>query len=99
MYTFNGIGTRLYGKRDQATDGSYIATKWFTLFYFPVVPLSSYRVQAGEEEWRFLGSSRQYYMVKIKLSWRQVLNCYLASLFIGPLMAYVLIGGLYYTLR
>ncbi|EKE05940.1 MAG: hypothetical protein ACD_19C00140G0007 [uncultured bacterium] len=44
MQTFNGIGTTLYGRQDVNPDGSYIATKWFVLLYFPILPLGTYRV-------------------------------------------------------
>ena len=29
-YTFNGCGTRFYGEREPAKDGSYITTEWIT---------------------------------------------------------------------
>ena len=44
MQIFNGIGTTLYGRLNVNPDGSYIATKWFVLLYFPILPLGSYRV-------------------------------------------------------
>jgi hypothetical protein len=45
MFRFNGIGTTIYGKREvNPEDGSYIVTKWFTVLYFPIIPLGSYRV-------------------------------------------------------
>ena len=45
MGTFNGIGTKIYGKAQRRTDGSYVATNWFTLIYFPIIPLSSMRIR------------------------------------------------------
>ena len=41
----NGIGTRIYGKRDFQTDGSFVTTKWVTFLWFPLFPLSSMRVR------------------------------------------------------
>ncbi len=29
MYSFNGIGTTFYGKKELKNDGSYKTTKWF----------------------------------------------------------------------
>ena len=41
--SFAGCGTTLYGKRDFHYDGSYLTTKWITLFSVPVFPLASIR--------------------------------------------------------
>lgn len=41
--SFAGCGTTLYGKRDFHYDGSYLTTKWITLFWVPVFPLASIR--------------------------------------------------------
>ena len=56
MFRFNGIGTTIYGKREvNPEDGSYIVTKWFTVLYFPIIPLGSYRVI--KEKQNFLAGS------------------------------------------
>ena len=96
MYTFNGVGTTLYGKRDPAPDGSYVATKWVVLVFVPIIPLASYRVWEGETTDRFLGSSTEYRLERLPLQWRQVLNWYLATVFFGPLLAYIIITGLFF---
>ena len=44
MTTINGIGTKLYGKKKIASDGSYQAIKWFVFIYMPIFPLKTYRV-------------------------------------------------------
>ena len=41
----NGTGTRIYGKRDFRTDGSFVTTKWVTFSWVPLVPLRSMRVK------------------------------------------------------
>ena len=77
MFTFNGIGTRIYGKRDlNPADNSYIATKWFTLLYFPVIPLGSYRVIKAKQESFF--AVQKYQMTKVALNVKQVIVTYLA---------------------
>jgi hypothetical protein len=38
-FTFNGCGTRYYGKQDKADDGSYVTTEWITFVYVPLIPL------------------------------------------------------------
>lgn len=62
MFTFNGIGTRLYGAADRDRNGTYIATLYATLVYLPVLPLSSWWVVPAESRgflsrgsWRFFG--------------------------------------------
>jgi hypothetical protein len=42
-FTFNGTGTRYYGRR-KLPDGTVITTKWVVCFFVPIVPLGSYRV-------------------------------------------------------
>jgi hypothetical protein len=45
-YTMNGIGTRLYFKRQRCTAcGSCVQTKFFCVLYIPLIPLGSYRVR------------------------------------------------------
>jgi hypothetical protein len=46
MGTFNGIGTKIYGKAQKRPDGSYVATNWFTFIYFPIIPLHCMRIRA-----------------------------------------------------
>jgi hypothetical protein len=42
--TINGIGSRLIGRRELASDGSYFATEWFTVLFVPLFPICRYRV-------------------------------------------------------
>lgn len=44
MITYAGTGIKLYGRTEIKTDGSFIATKWISLLYLPIIPLGSYRV-------------------------------------------------------
>ena len=44
MWTINGIGTKLCGGKKIASDGSYQATKWFVIFFMPIIPLKTFRV-------------------------------------------------------
>ena len=57
MYTFNGIGTTLYGRRafDKSTQ-TYIATLFFVVLFFPVFPIAAYRVRnVGGNQYQFFG--------------------------------------------
>lgn len=77
MYTFNGIGTKLYGKRNyDSASQSYIATLYFTILYAPIFPLSAYRVRhAGGNQYQFLG--------KVPLKW---------TAFVGPAVVAIVIA-------
>jgi hypothetical protein len=44
-YSFNGTGTKLYGKRDFRTDGSYVTTEWAAFLWIPAFPLKSMRIR------------------------------------------------------
>ena len=44
MTTINGIGTKLYGKKKIAADGSYQTIKWFVFMHMPIIPLKTFRV-------------------------------------------------------
>ncbi len=77
MFTFNGIGTRIYGKRDvNPADNSYIVTKWFTLLYFPIIPLGSYRVIKAKQKF-LTGGFPKYQMTEAQLNRKQVIFTYL----------------------
>jgi hypothetical protein len=58
MFTFNGIGTRLYGKDDAGLDGTHVGTLYFVVLYIPVLATSAYLVRpAGWGSWNFYGST------------------------------------------
>jgi len=79
MFTFNGIGTRLYGKRGYDPHSqSYVSTLFFTFIFLPIFPLASYRVRnVGGGQYQFLGK------VPLKL-----------TAFIAPAIVAVVIGFL-----
>ena len=77
MFRFNGIGTTIYGRRDvNPGDGSYIVTKWFTVIYFPIISLGSYRVIKVKQN--FLAGSPKYQMRDAPLSVKQIIFTYMA---------------------
>lgn len=85
-YSFNGIGTTYYGKRDFAADGSYVTTEWFVFIWLPIVPLRSLRVQESGSESRLLGWADTYRVLSVTSpNVRQVLFTYgfVASFAIG----------------
>ena len=60
LFTINGIGVSMYGKRDFDTaTGTYIKTRCFCLVFIPVFPIDAYRVaDAPGRGWYFLGKER-----------------------------------------
>ncbi len=59
LCTFNGIGVTLYGSTDEnPSDGSYMATYYFVIFFIPIFPIARYRVIPTIGGYRFLGKGR-----------------------------------------
>jgi hypothetical protein len=55
LFTLNGFGTGLYGKRDERDDGWYIATYCICALFIPVFPITAYRVRhAGGNSYQFV---------------------------------------------
>lgn len=46
---FMGTGQAFRGKRDARSDGSYIATVWAHVLFFPLLPIAAYRIQRLHE--------------------------------------------------
>jgi hypothetical protein len=45
-FTFNGIGTQIYGSKSPCSQcGSTIQTKFFCLIFIPLIPLGKYRLK------------------------------------------------------
>jgi len=77
MFTFNGIGTKLYGATDRGTDGSYVATKWFVFVYLPVIPLGSLRVIKTDSTNLVVYNAQNYRVESVPLHKKQVIRTYL----------------------
>ena len=93
MFSVNGIGTTIYGKREEdARDNSYITTKWFIILFFPIFPLGSYRVIKNKPEFLSLARTK-YQMTKVALNWDQVRNIY--AIFWGPLCILIILAVLF----
>ena len=76
--TFNGTGIKYYGSTDKMEDGSYVATKWITILYLPVIPIGSTRMRLVSKGFDVIVYSTQsFYMEKVPLHWRQVGKTYL----------------------
>ena len=84
IFSFNGIGTTLYG-REMQYDGTYIATKWIIVIYIPIIPLSSYLVLHDN-----IGLfSSEYQMIQIPLHWKQVFKTYLFVILLFSLIGFI----------
>lgn len=81
--TFNGIGTKYYGQRELADDGSFITTEWFVLAYIPIIPIGSFRVvPTGQSVNYLIYRSNQYLVRRVPLNWLQVRNVYITTVVI-----------------
>ena len=76
--TTNGIGTIFYGCSDLRDDGSYIATKWFVIFFIPIFPLGSFRVLLMDSKFNLFppGVSKTYHSIRVPLNKKQVILVY-----------------------
>jgi hypothetical protein len=98
--SFNGIGTKLYGKRDFRTDASYVTTKWCVVALIPIVPLDSYRVmdEGPTDSGPLPGWGREYRVLsRCELSIVQVGCTYaflLFPLFVSPCISVIPIESL-----
>jgi hypothetical protein len=79
-HSVNGFGTRYYGRREEALDGSYVTTVWITVLYIPILPLRSYRVLAVGKSFNvIIHRSQQFKAVRVPLCWEQVWHVYMIS--------------------
>ena len=74
MITINGIGTKIYGKKNKRPDGSHITTKWFTFFFLPIIPISSHRVKNHEKN--DLMQVKYYFLEDLPLDKTQIIKTY-----------------------
>lgn len=51
--TLNGVGFGMYGSRDEAADGTYVATHCFCFLFIPIFPFSAYRVHREGNRYAF----------------------------------------------
>lgn len=71
LYTINGFGFTLYGSTDfDPVSRSHMATYYFTALFFPIFPISRYRVIQDGNSYRFLGKGplRQFDKIHLAVS-------------------------------
>ncbi|HYO68355.1 MAG TPA: hypothetical protein VEU33_19970 [Archangium sp.] len=80
LFRINGCGVGLYGKRDEAPDGSYVATYFISLIFIPVFPLTAYRVREVE------GNAYQFYSKEslgpVTRTWQRLVLAGVAGMFL-----------------
>jgi hypothetical protein len=75
--SFNGCGTMLLDYR-ALPDGKYEATRWVTIFYLPIVPLSGYVIEPTSQEFSYGRQIAKFSIVdKAPISLARVLRTYL----------------------
>jgi hypothetical protein len=93
-FTFNGIGTILYGRRDEGTDGSYVTTEWVVLVWVPIFPLRSWRVlPTGESTTAIVYNSVGYHRIRVPLNAHQVRNGYAVTMAIVAIVTAMAVWG------
>ena len=56
MFTLNGVGLSMYGKRDLDPEtGTYVKTHCAVILFIPVLGIGSYRVADSDNGWYFVG--------------------------------------------
>ncbi len=55
LSTLNGIGTRIYGRSDVASDGTYVGTLFFCILYLPIWPIAQYLLWSQGKQYSFFG--------------------------------------------
>jgi hypothetical protein len=56
----NGCGSTLLNRRSNGPDGSYVVTKWLTVFWIPIWPLLHMRIRPTSDGYTILGVSRPW---------------------------------------
>ena len=93
-FTFNGIGTTYYGKRDIYPDSSFVTTEWLVFVYLPLLPIRSLRVlPTGQSTHIVVYNSQGYLTHPVPLCWPQVRNVYAVA---GVIIA--IIFGLFWIM-
>jgi hypothetical protein len=99
MATINGIGTMYYGWRHSENQPS-TATKWFTLFYLPILPLGRYALEVltdfssenlvSTSSASSGGVATQYDYIKTisktPLAWKEIARTYINAYILLPLL-------------
>lgn len=84
--SYNGIGTTYYGQSQFESDGSFVTTKWFVIGFFPLIPMSSARVQyLGTTGIPFFSRTSTFEVLEqLPIAWLQVLRTwiYAVSIFV-----------------
>lgn len=81
MSTWNGIGTKFYGSKDQDSGDSFVTTEWFVILFFPIIPVGTSRVvfKGTTHGWRIM--TNQYYVIqKLSMDWQQVFSTYFVAI-------------------
>ena len=88
MYTFNGTGTKLFGNKKIDNEEYSISTKWFSVFFLPVIPLKSFKVKTKNitSGLLFMSTTKELEIIPIEFQLKQVLLTYLKTLFLGPIL-------------
>ena len=103
MSTVNGIGTKYYGWQPvRRSDRSAWVTKWFVLFYVPVIPLARQRLRVLTDRANegFFGGATDHYEIlgQSALVWSEVLKTWFnfvagLAIVVVPFLVFLWISG------
>ena len=79
-------GQRMYGRIDRF-GGSHVATRFFHIYYVPLIPLSSWLVLEEQAEGGFLGSRVPLQLRSVLLTWTRVASVLAALGAMGSVLA------------
>ena len=75
--SFNGCGTMLLDYRARP-DGTFEATRWVTILWLPIVPLSTYVIEPTSQEFSYGRQTAKFSIIeKTSLSLARVMRTYL----------------------
>ena len=89
--SFNGCGTMLLDYR-ALPDGTFEATRWVTVFFLPLVPLSAYVIEPTSQEFGYGRETSKFSIIdKAPLSIVRILRTYLL---VVVALAPIIVGSL-----
>ncbi len=84
-FRLNGFGTWLLGPEPTTNPGEWIATRWITALFIPIIPLARYRVQVTGPQKKgqpTLITAKE----RLPLSIRSIVKTYLFGILIVPVL-------------
>ena len=72
--TVFGIGTKEYGKRDVLPDGSFLTTKFYVVFYIPLWPVETRRIEIQTAAEQDGSGGKRRRVQRLPFCWPQIVK-------------------------